>query len=113
MALRPLACSTVLARVEISVEMPVTAKTAARIRTATSAGGPQLACTIRVVATTMVAIATTPRTIPASAPPRMIAPAGIGAARSRPRVPSRRSASSASVPYWAAKKTNMIAIAAP
>ena len=80
---------------------------------ATSAGGPQLACTSRVVATTIVDIATMPRTIPASDPPRMMAAGGIGVAIRRLSVPSRRSPRRESVPYWAAKKTNMMAIAAP
>ena len=43
----------------------------------------------------------------------MIAPGEIGAASSRLRVPSWRSASTARAPYWVAKNTNMIAIAAP
>ena len=65
-ALRPLACSIVFVSVETKVEMPVAAKTAATTRMATSAGGPQLAWTSNVVATTIIDIATRPRTIPAS-----------------------------------------------
>ena len=109
----PPACSTVLATVATSVEIPVAAKATLTMSTPTSAGEPQLAWTSTVVATASVVIAMSPRANPAIDPPSRIDDGRIGAARRRFSVPAWRSPRRARAPYWTAKKTNMIAIAAP
>ena len=106
------AASAVFANDVTSVAIPIAAMTPATMTAATPIGGPQSAPMSSVVATTSSVIAVTPSTNDPNVLPNRIVCGRMGPASIRASVPCRRSSNRLTMPIWAEKNRNRIAIEA-